>query len=1312
MSTRLVSGIALLVLMIGVAGGLSLPAISAQTPGSISGVVTGAGGVALSGVQVEAYKCRYSGVYCDYFSYWDKIGTTSTGADGSYTISGLAAGNYRVAYRNGPAPWNYLWEVYPNTATTTLNEWKAAIVGDGVGDVVVGDGVAVTGIDASLVRMGHVTGVVTNAQTGLPASGISVVATGAVSPWTWTPPILRTDITDAAGRYDLWLFEDTYGISFAPGWGSTTDYFAVAVAGQAVTYGDELTLDQALQPAATISGTVTDGGGIPLSNVQVSTTGRNTFTAADGSYELTYLQPGSYTVQFRRTEYVIEWYDNASDETGATSLSLGYGDAVAGIDAVLTRAGAISGTIIGEDGSPLQGMAAYAYANVGGVWTVSLSGYSDSNGNYTIVGLPTGNYRVWFLQNAGWFGEYYDDVATIELGLDVATVNETVTPNIDAVLSSRRGSIGGVVTDSASVGLDRVEVQAYQCSYYCSSFNNNWKVIGSAYTATDGSYTIGDLPAGSYRVTYTVGPAPWHYLREVYPELAVTSNSAWGTALVGPDAAAVAVGEAEAVTGIRASLVRLGHVTGVATDDRTGLPIEGLAVIAEGTVPTWTWWPPLNRTDVTDAAGRYDLWLHPDDYQITFRDQGWVGNTNYFGITVPQSVAYEDEVTLDVTLVPTAKISGRVVDAAGDPIANVDVRVGSRSAWTDWNGTYTIAPLDPGTYTVRFSHYYYVTEWYHNMPTELGATTFTVEHGDLVTGVDAVLVRAGEITGHVAGDDGTSGLYNISVTAWASDGSGGWTVAGAAHTSGDGDYRILGLPTGNYRIQFQQSADWFGEYYDDVATIGDASDVATVNERVTPNIDASLRSRRGSISGTVTDADGVGIGGVNVEVWRCGNSWLCDYQNYWTPKGSTLSAADGTYEVGGLVALDFYRVVFRTNTIGPLTNFKRLPYLEEVYPELPVPAGSSWSATMRSSNGDLLNHVSVGEGADTGGINASLVRLARVSGVVTGERTGEVLAAIAAQATGGPSGQPPNLWWYGDGNYELWLHGGTHTLRFFETMAPTTHWPSEIPFSVEYEQEYTLDVALAPMNTPPEVGPIDAPLDPVSVETVVHASATFTDPDTLDSHTATWDWGDGSSEVVLVEPTGTRSTASTHVYTSAGVYGVTLRVTDDFGTWDESVFEFVVAYDAEAGFVTGGGWIDSPTGAYTPEDASDTDVVGRATFGFVSRYRRGATVPSGNTDFRFRAADFNFHSEDYQWLVVGGARAQFKGTGVINGAGDYGFLLTAVDGDLPGGGGVERFRIKIWDVATDIVVYDNQAGSDDGTPLATAIGGGSIVIHR
>jgi hypothetical protein len=236
-------------------------------------------------------------------------------------------------------------------------------------------------------------------------------------------------------------------------------------------------------------------------------------------------------------------------------------------------------------------------------------------------------------------------------------------------------------------------------------------------------------------------------------------------------------------------------------------------------------------------------------------------------------------------------------------------------------------------------------------------------------------------------------------------------------------------------------------------------------------------------------------------------------------------------------------------------------------------------------------------------------------------------------------------------------------------------------------------------------------LAPNAVNTSVSASGKFNDVDLgdtpPDTHTGTIDWGDGSTtNVSIASGTGiTRSFNGSHTYATPGVYTIVAQIKDFAGATVNATYQYVVIYDPSAGFVTGGGWINSPAGAY----AANTSLSGKATFGFVSKYKKGQSTPDGDTEFQFQAAGFNFKSTSYEWLVIAGGKAQYKGSGTINGSGDYFFMLTAVDGGLKGG--PDTFRIKVWDKTTLAVIYDNGLGASDTSDPTTTLGGGSIQIH-
>jgi hypothetical protein len=176
-------------------------------------------------------------------------------------------------------------------------------------------------------------------------------------------------------------------------------------------------------------------------------------------------------------------------------------------------------------------------------------------------------------------------------------------------------------------------------------------------------------------------------------------------------------------------------------------------------------------------------------------------------------------------------------------------------------------------------------------------------------------------------------------------------------------------------------------------------------------------------------------------------------------------------------------------------------------------------------------------------------------------------------------------------------------------------------------------------------------------------------------------------------------------------------VREDFNLVWEREFHYVTIYDATGGFVTGGGWFDSPPGACSYDPACVSETIGKASFGFVAKYKKGNQEPSGNTEFQFTAGGLNFRSIDYDWLRVAGSKAMLKGVGTINNNGlDYGFMISAIDADLNDNDAfeIDRFRIRIWLFENeDIVIYDNQVGGDleDDADPNIEINGGSITIH-
>lgn len=244
----------------------------------------------------------------------------------------------------------------------------------------------------------------------------------------------------------------------------------------------------------------------------------------------------------------------------------------------------------------------------------------------------------------------------------------------------------------------------------------------------------------------------------------------------------------------------------------------------------------------------------------------------------------------------------------------------------------------------------------------------------------------------------------------------------------------------------------------------------------------------------------------------------------------------------------------------------------------------------------------------------------------------------------------------------------------------------------------------------PVVGPITTVgSDPVRVRTRIMFNAGFVDRNPNDRHSATWTWNDASMDspgTIARVRDGSRASGN-HVYRAPGVYPVVLTVADSTGRMSR-VERDIVVYDPAEGSVAGGGWFASPRGALKKEKTQ----AGRATFAF-------AKDGTGRVKLRFNVGKLNFEGDSHGPLQLAGSRAQYQGSGKINGVGNYNFMMTASDGPASATSGQGRLRIKIWHTdprtKSEVVDYDNLPSVRSTLAQAaegSVIGSGRIVIRQ
>jgi hypothetical protein len=818
-----------------------LPAAAAAKTGEITGKVTGKG-KPLTGICVTAVEVGGDTVY----------GAT-TGKNGRYTVRNLPPGRYQVVFASLLCPGssgNWLPQAYKNDNSVS------AVFGDGGAVIRVRAGHTTTGIDAHLRLGGEISGTVTG-KAGTKLRGICVFAGG---PLLYSELFAYSSQTAANGSYHLHaLFPGKYTLQFTIGCGSRGSNYAPATYRTSkIGLGQDETVNETLKPGASITGKVTLGtsSGKPLAGICVDagnasgSVGGNAATNHDGDYRVIGLTGGSFQLQ------VSPGCSNNGNYTSVTlTAHTRAGKVTSGVDAVLQTGAVISGTIKDTGGSPVTGICIEVNTSNS---AAAYEGF-DSGGSYVINQLDGGTYQIGFLSGCGNRGSYapnwYDNQPSENTATSInLTTGETFTAN--AVLQPG-ATISGKVTSTGGNALSGVCVEA------ATLFDAELGLpIAAAQTTTrHGTYTLSNLAPGQYLISFGCGNGN-RYAAQWFPS-APTAGAAHQVSA-----------PAGRTSGINAVLQPGGSISGVVTG-QAGHPLAGIcpsAVNVKGALPPLRGsgsfafagtggggLPPItNRYGAYRIsglpAGRYQVSFSPCAGSFRYAEQWYRDKDSSIAANDVTVRAGQATSGIDGRLGLGGTISGRVTGTAGNPLRNICiVAVGQSgspvgSAFTGKPGTYTIADLSSGRYTVEFSPC-----GTQNLVTAVGHARVTAPHA--TTGVDATMHSGGSIAGVVTA--GSASGPPVSGGCVEVYGQNSAEPAGFGYTGLDGGYVASGLPAGSYQVYFGDpqclltTPGLAPQWYSDQLTQAAATKVTVIAGITTGSVDAALQSD-GQITGTVS----------------------------------------------------------------------------------------------------------------------------------------------------------------------------------------------------------------------------------------------------------------------------------------------------------------------------------------------------------------------------------------------------------------------------------------------------------------------------
>lgn len=421
------------------------------------------------------------------------------------------------------------------------------------------------------------------------------------------------------------------------------------------------------------------------------------------------------------------------------------------------------------------------------------------------------------------------------------------------------------------------------------AYNSHGWVVSAADTAIDGSYSLGYLRPGTYRIGFV--DLAGGYV-----------SSFWNDASKLADATPVEVTDGT-VARIDAAMVPLHTIAGSVTNELTGAPLADMWVVLYGESDSAL---ALRKTDANGyyrfrslADGTYRL--HMLDPAGGHRATYWNGATDLSAAT-PITLHAGSSAQADASLLPLTTITGMVTGQSNgaavpgawvvlrDPAGtNLTLRV------TGNDGRYTFAGVTPATYhlLVIDPTGTYVTEYWSGATTLGGSTPLHATGG--VIEASPQLVQTNTVSGAITDAVHATPISNIRVTLVDAEG------AGITQTTTDaqGRYRFANIRPGAYRLSFgDPSGNYAAQYWEGGATL-DAATAITLDGGIDAVANAALDPLT-VISGVVTST--------STELPIAG-AWVSLFNGDGVGVALTLSDASGAFRFGKLRPGD-YRVRF------------------------------------------------------------------------------------------------------------------------------------------------------------------------------------------------------------------------------------------------------------------------------------------------------------------------------------------------------------------------------------------------------------------